>query len=78
MESDILGTDLHPGDLCAQNGVYEVVHFAHRAPHKVVVSANNVFPACRQCGLNVRFRLLMHSTEVLPRWHARAARKNAN
>lgn len=75
MEGDILGTDLQPGDVCAYTGLYEVVHVDHRVPHKVVVSVDDVFPPCKQCGANVRFRLLTQSTDEPFRPHARAARK---
>jgi hypothetical protein len=75
MEGDILGIDLQPGDICARTGLYEVIHEAHRSPHRVVVSVDDIFPPCRQCGLNVRFRLLMHNTDDPLRIHVRAARK---
>ncbi|HZS29103.1 MAG TPA: hypothetical protein VFB76_17890 [Candidatus Angelobacter sp.] len=72
------GAELHPGDICTQSGLYEVIHVSHRAPHKVVVSANDVFPPCKQCGANVRFRLLIQSTSKPTHTKARAARKKSS
>jgi len=77
MKGDSPGTELHPGDICAQSGLYEVIHLSHRTPHKVVVSAHDVFPPCKHCGANVRFRLLMHSISK-PQAKARAARKKSS
>jgi hypothetical protein len=72
---DSVGSELRPGDVCAQDGLYEAVHLRHREPHKVMVSTGDVFPRCRQCGEAVRFRLLAHGTgdPVQPR--AKAAHK---
>lgn len=75
MKGDRPGAELHPGDICTQSGLYEVVHLSHRAAHKVIVSANDVFPPCKHCGANVRFRLLMHSASRPAHGKARAARK---
>ncbi len=77
MERDNLGADFQPGDICARTGLYEVIHDGHRAAHKVIVSANDVFPPCHQCGLSVRFRPLMYSTDDPLRIHVRAARKSS-
>ncbi|HKD79714.1 MAG TPA: hypothetical protein VKH81_08470 [Candidatus Angelobacter sp.] len=78
MEDDGLGTKLQPGEVCAQSGLYEVTHLAHRAPHNVMVSANDVFPPCRQCGVNVRFRLLLGSSSEPEQPKARAAKKRGH
>jgi hypothetical protein len=75
MERDNPETDFQPGDTCVRTGLYEVIHEVHRAPHKVIVSAHDVFPPCKQCGLSVRFRPFMYSTDNPLRIHVRAARK---
>lgn len=78
MEDDGLGTKLQPGDVCAKSGLYEVIHLFHREPHNVMVSVNDVFPPCRRCGVNVRFRLLLHISSEPERLKARAARKRGH
>ncbi|HKV92431.1 MAG TPA: hypothetical protein VJW20_07790 [Candidatus Angelobacter sp.] len=78
MKCDSPGAELQPGDICTQSGLYEVIHLAHRAPHKVIISANDVFPPCKRCGRNVRFRLLMQSTSKPAHGKARAARKKSS
>ena len=47
-----------PGELCTQGGIYQVVHHAHRAAHKVLVRKGDLFPRCNGCGEAVRFRLI--------------------
>jgi hypothetical protein len=75
MQGDSLGKELQPGDACVHSGLYEVFHEAHRAPHRVVVSAGEIFPRCKQCGPAVRFCLVMKSGIEAVRPRARAARK---
>ncbi|HET9282007.1 MAG TPA: hypothetical protein VFR24_08605 [Candidatus Angelobacter sp.] len=72
------GAELQPGDICAQSGLYEVIHLDHRQPHRVIVSAKDIFPPCKHCGASVRFRLLMHSTSRPVHGKARAARKKSS
>lgn len=78
MKGEGPGAELHPGDICAQSGLYEVIHLDHRAPHRVIVSANDIFPPCKYCGANVRFRLLIQSTSKPAHGKARAARKKSS
>jgi hypothetical protein len=59
MEGSTPGTDLQPGELCPQSGLYLVIHQAHRLPHKVVISHGDLLPSCRHCGEAVRFQLIM-------------------
>ena len=77
MRGDSLRKELQPGDICAQSGLYEVIHQAHRVPHKVIVSAGETFPQCKQCGPAVRFCLVMKSAGEAPRPRAKAARKKS-
>lgn len=59
MEGSTPGTDLKPGEICNQSGLYLVTHQAHRLPHKVVISQGDLLPPCRHCGEAVRFQLIM-------------------
>jgi hypothetical protein len=43
----------------ARSGVYRVYHYAHRAPHEVIISAGTVLPKCRNCGDRVQFAPLI-------------------
>ena len=77
MQGDSLRKELQPGDTCAQSGLYEVFHQVHRAPHKVIVSAGEIFPQCKQCGQAVRFSLVMKDASEAMRPRAKAARKKS-
>jgi len=70
--------ELHPGDICAHSGLYEVTHQAHRLPHKVVVVKGDTLPRCKHCGNAVRFRLIMRSFSEQARPRAKAARKRSS
>jgi hypothetical protein len=59
MEGSTPGTDLKPGEICSQSGLYRVIHRAHRMPHKAVISQGDIFPSCSRCGAAVRFKLIM-------------------
>ena len=48
-----------PGMAVARSGVYRVYHYAHRAPHEVIISAGTVLPKCRNCGDRVQFAPLI-------------------
>jgi len=48
-----------PGDLVRNSGVYEVVHSDHRPRHESTLLAGTRFPACKVCGPEVRFQLVM-------------------
>jgi len=67
--------DLPPGELCTQGGVYQVIHHAHRVPHKALVRKGDRFPRCNGCGAAVRFRLIKHVQEPPPPPRAKRARK---
>ena len=43
------------GDVAPRSGVYRVHHYAHRAPHTVIVLAGTVLPRCKRCGQRVQF-----------------------
>ena len=58
MEGATPETEFQPGDICTQSGVYQVIHRAHRLPHKVVIAKGDTFPRCQRCGDDVRFWLL--------------------
>src|SRR5207248_4064813 len=48
-----------PGDLVRNSGVYEVIHSDHRPRHESTLLAGTRFPACKVCGPEVRFQLVM-------------------
>ncbi len=50
---------LKPGALAPKSGVYRVYHYAHRAPHEIIVVAGTVLPKCRGCGDKVQFAPLI-------------------
>lgn len=47
------------GQVVPKAGIYKVLHRDHRDPHEVSLNVNETFPACRQCGDNVRFKLIV-------------------
>jgi hypothetical protein len=48
-----------PGQAVPKAGIYKVLHRDHRASHEVSLNSNETFPACRQCGNSVRFKLIV-------------------
>jgi len=48
---------LEPGEVIVLSGIYEICHSdENRAT--VILMRNTIFPHCRQCGGNVRYKLL--------------------
>lgn len=54
-----------PGERVRITGVYEVLHFGHRAPHDAFLCEEERFPPCQQCGERVIFRLLRPTTNCI-------------
>jgi hypothetical protein len=77
MEDAGSGDDLLPGALCNHSGVYQVIHNAHRLPHKVLLRARDLFPRCKVCGDAVRFRLLKQIGKPAPVRAKRVRKKSA-
>jgi hypothetical protein len=77
MEGASRGTELQPGTICAQSGVYQATHAAHRSPHKVVVRKGDRFPQCNACDDAVRFHFVASYAECVERvpLRAKVARK---
>ena len=46
---------LKPGVTVQKSGLYQVHHYAHRAPHTVMIVAGTALPKCRHCGYRVQF-----------------------
>lgn len=46
-----------------RRGIYNVVHYAHRAPHKAVLQEGESFPTCRHCGTAAVFEYVESLTE---------------
>jgi hypothetical protein len=38
-----------------RGGVYSVIHYGHRAPHKAILQEGESTPSCRHCGTAVLF-----------------------
>ncbi len=70
MDGDTSATELRPGNICTNGGVYRVVHLAHRAPHTVVIRKGDLFPRCNGCGEDVRFLLVKQTSETSPVFEA--------
>ncbi len=48
-----------PGQPIPETGIYEVIHDrAHREAHEAVMHGGDLFPACDQCDMRVRFKLV--------------------
>jgi len=47
-----------PGEIVPRSGIYRIEHDAHRLMHEATLIADNRFPRCKQCGEQVRFKLL--------------------
>jgi len=77
MEGVNSGDDLLPGALCGQSGIYQVIHGAHRQPHKVLLRAGDLFPRCNGCGEAVRFRLVKQVNQPAPMRAKRVRKKSA-
>ena len=46
-----------PGEVVSESGVYEICH--HDEPRATVIfTVNGIFPACRSCGVTVRYKLI--------------------
>ena len=57
-----IGDEFKPGDRVPVSGVYDVTHDKldgddHASPHQVTAIAGRIFPPCRWCATEVRFRL---------------------
>jgi hypothetical protein len=47
-----------PASPIPESGIYQVLHYRHRLYNDVVILEGEDFPACSECGSNVRFRLV--------------------
>ena len=48
-----------PGQPVPETGIYEVAHDrGHRQSHEAVMHRDDLFPACDQCDMRVRFKLV--------------------
>jgi hypothetical protein len=53
-----------PGESVPASGVYQVRHHRHRLPHEATLLDGEIFPQCRYCRLEVRFRLVRGAERV--------------
>ena len=56
--NDMRGSRFETGMAVAENGIYQVIHAAHRLPHSVTLFLGDIFPRCAKCGDLVTFELL--------------------
>ena len=77
MKNGSHGEEFPPGELCAQDGIYQIIHHAHRVTHQVLVRKGDRFPRCNGCGEAVRFRLIKQAGEQPPARAKRARKKSA-
>ncbi len=53
-----------PGESAPVSGIYRVSHGeSHRQPHDLLLKKGEVFPPCRHCGDQARFRLRLGGGE---------------
>jgi hypothetical protein len=55
---------LRPGDAAPNSGIYRVHHYAHRAPHNVIVIGGTILPFCKRCDDKVRFNLVLAGESI--------------
>jgi len=53
-----------PGDVAPRSGIYRVHHYAHRAPHNVIVIAGTILPPCKRCHDKVRFSSILAGESI--------------
>lgn len=46
------------------SGVYQVRHYRHRMPHEATLLEGELFPQCRYCRGDVRFKLIRGAERV--------------
>ena len=58
-----------PGMKAQASGIYAAAHGnSHRLEHELIVSEDTIFPVCRHCGHNVRFRLVRPAKHAEQGW----------
>jgi hypothetical protein len=54
-----------PGDTVPNSGIYRVVHDEeHAEEHEVTCVSGKPFPPCRDCGSDVRFKLVRKAKHI--------------
>ena len=54
---------LNPGEMIQHSGVYEICH-EDEGRDTVILLRDTVFPFCRQCGENVRYKLVQRVPHI--------------
>jgi hypothetical protein len=54
---------LCPGELVSESGMYEVCHYDEPRT-SALFTRSSVFPYCKNCGENVRFKLVMAAPHI--------------
>jgi len=66
-----------PGDKVKKSGIYSVRHHGpHASNHDVTCVAGKPFPACDECGENVRFVIVRTAPHVGNHAHFKGSRSN--
>ncbi len=58
-----------PGDTVPHSGIYRVIHNHHHPQHEVTCLSGEPFPACHECGRNVRFSLVVPARSIRKHVH---------
>lgn len=55
-----------PGDTVPSSGIYEVIHDLgeNKKPHEVIALQGELFPVCRTCLREVKFKLLKTAIHI--------------
>ena len=55
-----------PGDTVPSSGIYEVIHELdeNKKPHEVIALQGEIFPTCRICQRQVKFRFVKAANHI--------------
>lgn len=60
-----IGDEFRPGEKVPHSGIYQVKHDRqHASTTEVTCVFGKVFPACKSCGQNARFKLVRKAQHV--------------
>jgi hypothetical protein len=60
-----MDTTYTPGDTVPSSGIYEVIHeHENKKPHEVIALQGELFPVCRTCQREVKFKLVKAAKHI--------------
>jgi len=61
-----MDTTYTPGDTVPTSGIYQVIHEPgeNKKPHEVIALQGELFPVCRTCLREVKFKLLKAANHI--------------